>query len=77
MGKSQQSQDGSVAAYLGASSECVNMLRGVLPYIEALLLALGTKPVLCMLGKLAATEGKATTGLLGGTTQYFMGNPSR
>ena len=67
---------GTAAVHLRVPSDCVSVLCGMLPYLEAVL-ALGTVPVLCMLGKLAAIEGKVTTGLLGGTTQYSMGNPSR
>ena len=34
-------------------------------------------PLLCKLGKLAGREGKVTMGVLGGTTQYSIGRPSR
>jgi len=62
-------------AYLVAFKDCLNMLCAV-PYLEALLV-LVTVPLLCRPGRLAATEGRAIMGALGGTTQYSRGSPSK
>jgi hypothetical protein len=55
---------------------CAVLYLEAVPYLEALLV-LGTVPILCRPGRLAATEGRERTGVLGGTTQYSRGSPSR